>query len=172
MKILHVCTGWPLSYQGGITNYVRELAQEQYRNGNDVYVLGAPDKEKYDFEYVPYTSKIVAFSYRPLIDKEALKKIEEFLKNEKFDIIHIHAIEYIDWDFYNILSSYHYVVSLHDYCFICPRIYMYQPSGHVCDRYCPAEYCTGQWDSNSSAEKHSRDPGFEKGNKGFEGQCH
>lgn len=135
MKILHICTGWPLSYQGGITNYVRELAQEQYRNGNDVYVLGAPDKEKYDFKYVPYTSKIVAFSYRPLIDKEALKIIEKFLSTEKFDIIHIHAIEYIDWDLYKILSSYHYVVSLHDYCFICPRIYMYQPSDHVCDMY-------------------------------------
>lgn len=135
MKILHICTGWPLSYQGGITNYVRELASEQYKHGNDVCVMGAPDNEKYDFRYVPYSSKIVAFSYRPLIDKESLNKIEKFLAAEKFDIIHIHAIEYIDWDLYKILYPYHYVVSLHDYCFICPRVYMYQPNGQVCDKY-------------------------------------
>lgn len=135
MKVLHICTGWPLSYQGGITNYVRQLVQTQYENGINVHVLGAPDNKKYDFVYTEFRSKIVPFSYRNLEDKEALGILKKYLDNEKFDIIHIHALEYVDWDLYNIIKPYHYVVSLHDYCFICPRIYMYSNKGMVCKKY-------------------------------------
>lgn len=136
MKILHICTGWPLSFKGGITNYVRSLAQVQYENGEDVYVMGAPDQHKYDFNYIEYDSKkIKPFTFTPLEDKNGLSKISTFLDKEKFDIIHIHAIEYVDWDLYTILNKYHYVVSLHDYCFICPRVYMYSNKFGVCNRY-------------------------------------
>lgn len=136
MKILHICTGWPLSYKGGITNYVRSLAQIQYENGQDVYVMGAPDDNKYEFNYIEYESKeIKPFTYTPLEDKEALAKIKCVLEKENFDIIHVHAIEYVDWDLYTILHKYHYVVSLHDYCFICARIYMYSNRFGVCNRY-------------------------------------
>lgn len=93
MKILHICTGWPLSFQGGITNYVRQLAETQNDKGHEVHVLGAPDKEKYSFHYAEYTSKIRAFSYCPLVDKDALQKIKKYLERERFEIIHIHALE-------------------------------------------------------------------------------
>ena len=136
MKILHICTGWPLSYKGGITNYVRVLATTQHKAGEDVYVLGAPDNNEYEFRYIQYTSdKIVPFTYSPLVDKEALNTVQNLLDKEKFDIIHIHALEYIDWDLYSIIKNYHYVVSLHDYCFICPRVYMYTPNNEVCEKY-------------------------------------
>lgn len=135
MKILHVCTGWPLSYQGGITNYVRKLAKTQYENGLEVCVLGAADTVEYPFKYIEFKSKIVPFTYTPLKDKNSLKFIRELLDTELFDIIHIHALEYVDWDIYEAVKNYHYIVSLHDYCFICPRIYMYTPSGEVCSAY-------------------------------------
>lgn len=135
MKVLHICTGWPLSYQGGITNYVRQLAKTQYNNGIDVWVLGAPDKEQYEFKYVEFTSDIIPFTYSPLKDKKSLNWLKKFLSIEKFDIIHIHALEYVDWDIYDAVKNFHYIVSLHDYCFICPRIYMYTPKGEVCSCY-------------------------------------
>ena len=125
MKILHICTGWPLSYEGGITNYVRTLAETQHNEGHNVYVLGAPDSHKYGFNYVSYTSSIIPFTYTPLVDKEALNRIKMLLDKEDFDIIHLHALEYIDWDIYSVLKGTNYIVSLHDYCFLCPRIYMY-----------------------------------------------
>ena len=135
MKILHICTGWPLSYQGGITNYVRKLAQTQHENGLEVCVLGAPDKVKYPFKYVEFKSTIVPFTYTPLEDKDSLSVIQKLLETEMFDIIHIHALEYVDWDIYEVVKKYKYIVSLHDYCFICPRIYMYTPDGEVCSAY-------------------------------------
>lgn len=137
MKILHICTGWPLSFSGGITNYVRTIAEEQNKNGIDTYVLGAPDDRNYSFNYISYTSnRIKPFTFSKLEDKDSLKKIQKLLKKEQFDIIHIHAIEYVDWDLYSIVKDYKYVVSLHDYCFICPRVYMYT-NGTACERYDP-----------------------------------
>ena len=134
MKVLHICTGWPLSLQGGITNYVRYLAETQYKNGIDVYVLGRKDEQNYDFHYIEFDSKIRPFTCSKLEDKKSLKQMEDFFNREKFDIIHIHALEYVDWDIYSIVKNYNYVVSLHDYCFICPRIYMYT-DGKVCGKY-------------------------------------
>ena len=134
MKILHICSGWPLSFRGGITNYVRSLAEAQFLSGNSVTILGAPDSLSYKFEYIPYISKIKPFSYGPLIDKESLTTIKELLLCRSFDIIHLHAVEGIDWDLYEVLKPYHYIVSLHDYYFICPRIYMFQ-KGKVCEHY-------------------------------------
>lgn len=141
MKILHICTGWPLSFSGGITNYVRAIAEEQCKNGVDTYVLGAPDNKEYPFKYIEYTSsKIIPFTFSKLEDKGALGKIKQLLEKEEFDIIHIHAIEYIDWDLHEIIKNYKYIVSLHDYCFICPRVYMYH-NGTVCNRYDEEKCC-------------------------------
>ena len=44
-------------------------------------------------------------------------------------------MEKVDWDLYSIIKPYNYVVSLHDYCFICPRIYMFSKKYGVCEKY-------------------------------------
>ena len=89
MKILHICTGWPLSYKGGITNYVRSIAYAQYKNGHEVSVLGREDKVKYPFTYINYTSnRITPFTYMPLVDKKGLNWINKLLDEENFDILY------------------------------------------------------------------------------------
>jgi len=147
IKILHICTGFKLSFQGGITNYVRSLAQSQYEDGNDVTVLGDDDDTKYQFKYKGYNSRLNGFVTAPLVDKNNLKLINDFLNIEKFDIIHIHMMLNIDWDLYEILKPYRYIVSLHDYSFICPRIIMSPKEGEICDKYNKkkCEYCISYW---------------------------
>ena len=135
MKILEICTGFPLSFQGGITNYVRSLAQQLYECGNEVYVLGDEDNEKYEFHYVGYRTNLNGFVYGPLRDKKGLKWLKIFLEREKFDVIHVHMCINIDWDLYELLNQYHYIVSLHDYFFICPRITMIDNCGASCEKY-------------------------------------
>lgn len=136
MKILHLSTGFPLSYQGGITNYVRMLAIVQKKKGHDVWVMGGKDVQKYEFKYVQYESKYIKpFTLGKMEDKEALNKIDEFLKKEKFDIIHIHMMLDIDWDLYNVLKNYNYIISLHDYFYLCPKICMIDRKKRLCDRY-------------------------------------
>jgi glycosyltransferase involved in cell wall biosynthesis len=136
MKILHVSTGYPISYQGGITNYVRMLANEQYNNGDDVWVLGGKDNEKHKFKYVEYSSnKIQPFTLGKLEDKNSLGKLKELFDKEKFDLIHIHMMLDIDWDFTNILKGYKYIISLHDYFYLCPRIIMMDNNSKLCIKY-------------------------------------
>ena len=136
MKICHIATGFPLSFQGGITNYVRSLADYQQSKGHDVWVLGGNDEATYKYNVKYYKStKIVPMKLRPLVDKEGLSQIEEFLSKEQFDILHIHMTLDIDWDLYEILKKYKYVVSLHDYFFLCPRIQMLKHDNSLCTSY-------------------------------------
>lgn len=136
MKILHFSTGFPLSFQGGITNYVRMLARVQKEKGNDVWVIGGEDDKKYEFNYIQYKSKYIEpFTLGKMEDKMALNKIDAFLKKEKFDIIHIHMILDVDWDLYNILKNYNYIISLHDYFYLCPKIFMIDRKKKLCDKY-------------------------------------
>lgn len=136
MKILHISTGFPLSFQGGITNYVRMLAETQNQNGHDVWVIGGKDNQKYKFKYIQYESQFIKpFTLGKMEDKKSLYMIDKFLKEEKFDIIHIHMMLDIDWDLYSILKDYDYIISLHDYFYLCPKICMVNRKKRLCDRY-------------------------------------
>ena len=135
MKICHISTGFPLSFQGGITNYVRIVAEDQYRKGNEVSVICGMDDENFSYEIFQYKSKIIPRRIQKLEDKKSLKIIEDYLKRKKFDIIHIHMALDIDWDLYSILEPYHYIISLHDYFFLCPRIKMVSYDNTVCFKY-------------------------------------
>lgn len=136
MKICHISTGFPISFQGGVTNYVRTLAEYQCQRGHDVYVLSGPDNTKYTFKTECYKSKkIVPMRWRAPIDKDGLKNIKNFLEENQFDLIHIHMMLDIDWDIYEVLKSYRYIVSLHDYFFICPRIQMLMHDNTICTCY-------------------------------------
>ncbi|MBQ7863271.1 MAG: glycosyltransferase [Lachnospiraceae bacterium] len=136
MRICHISTGYPISFQGGITNYVRSIAESQVRDGNVVYVVSSEETDKYAFSTYKYLSnKISPFRLQALKDKKGLERIQKFLDDYQFDIIHIHMIMDIDWDLYDIVKKYKYIVSLHDYFMLCPRIQMLQANGTLCDRY-------------------------------------
>lgn len=136
MKICHFCTGFAISFQGGITNYVRALADAQVDKGNEVWVVSAEPGQTYGYAVKPYQSKkIRPFALRALSDKAGLREIESFLQERQFDLIHVHMVLDVDWDLYKVLKPYHYVVSLHDYFYLCPRIVMMKPNGGVCAQY-------------------------------------
>lgn len=131
MKIMHLCTGYPLSYNGGITNYVRAIAETQANNGIDVVVVGGKDKNKkqYNFKYIEYDDAYVKpFTLRDNKGIIAYIKIKKILKKEKPDLVHIHMILDVDRRLYKILkkNNIKYIVSLHDYSLICPRIQMFR----------------------------------------------
>ena len=159
MKILHISTGYPLSFQGGITNYVRMLATEQSNAGIDVSVLGSTDskKEEYNFKYYDYESKkIKPFSLAKAKDSDSLKKIEEILDREKFDLIHIHMMLDIDWGLVDILKGkYKYIISLHDYFYICPRIILMDSNDCLCDKYSKIKCnsCITKFETNNFSRK-------------------
>lgn len=135
MKVLHICGGLPVSNQSGIPNYVRNLAINQCSMGYDVSVLANQEKEtSYPFVLKEYSSKIKSFSKGKIIDKKALSELEEYFRKEQFDIINLHMVMNIDWDIYSILKPYNYIVSLHDYWFLCPRVTMFW-KGKSCSNY-------------------------------------
>ena len=136
MKICHISTGFPISFQGGVTNYVRTLAEYQITQGHDVYVLSGPDEKTFSFKVKEYKSlNIIPMKWRAPIDKEGLEEIRKFFDANRFDLIHIHMMLDIDWNIYDILKPYRYIVSLHDYFFICPRIQMLMHDNKVCTAY-------------------------------------
>lgn len=150
MKILHISTGFKLSFQGGITNYVRALADSQVQSGHDVTVIGDPDDTTFAYKYVSgFTGTIPPFYLGKLEDKVHLNKLKQFLARESFDIIHIHMPLGLDWDLYTILKEYRYVVSLHDYFYICPRIQMIDKNKKLCSEYNEEKcrYCISKLES-------------------------
>ena len=126
MKILHICTGYNLDYNGGITNYVRSLAEEQAKE-HDVYVLSDGGESK-NYKVINFISRVPAWSYNKKSDKQSLSWLKQFIEDKNFDLIHIHMMLNIDQDIYKLLKGKTYVISLHDYYFICPRISMMQPT--------------------------------------------
>lgn len=136
MKICHISTGYPISFSGGITNYVRALANYQSTSGNEVWVVSNPAEGDFEFKVQSYTSeKIHPFKFTPMNDKDGLKVLKEFFDQHQFDIIHIHMMLDIDWNLYDVIKPYKYVVSLHDYFYLCPRIQMAMEDHSVCGEY-------------------------------------
>ena len=141
MKVVHLCTGYPISFNGGITNYVRFLAIEQAKKGMDVVVVGGLDKHgnDYGFKYIEYHDFYVKpFTLRKKKGFSSYKKIEKILKKENPDLVHIHMILDVDRRLHKILKKYgiKYIISLHDYNLLCPRIQMYKDDS-VCEKVGP-----------------------------------
>lgn len=138
MKIMHLSMGIPLSNNSGVPNYVRSIANIQTEKGYEVVVVGGKDESKseYKFKYIEYND----FYLKPFTLREnksfiAFKKIENIIKREMPNLIHIHMTLDADERLYRILKKYNikYVVSLHDYSYICPRIQMFRDN-KPCER--------------------------------------
>lgn len=139
MKILHIATGFQLSYSGGITNYVRTLVKSQLRLDHQVHVLARPDTEIsqqiHGIRLHPYTpARVAPFSLRNYLKDPAEDLIRSVIGREKFDIVHFHMALDLSSGFLEQFSDLQvpYVVSLHDYFYVCPRITMVDAHSNVC----------------------------------------
>lgn len=138
MRIAHIATGYPIRFHGGITNYVRTLAEEQVRAGHDVTVFAG--MEKNDSKPLPFkdvefrSSRLRPFSLRVVpFDRDA-KGIANRITGGEFDLAHFHMGLDLALNFYDDVAQGNvpYVVSVHDYFLVCPRITMIDYNNQVC----------------------------------------
>ena len=141
MKILHISTGFNIDFNGGITNYVRCIAKSQSENGHEVYVLSDGGKDD-GYCVITHNPKNHAWSFGKRHDQCELDQIKSFLIDNKFDIVHIHMMLNMDQRLYQVLQDVKvkYIVSLHDYWMICPRIQMIRTGEQRCEK--TSEKCT------------------------------
>ena len=138
MKILHIATGFKLSFPGGITNYVRSLAAVQAASGDDVHVLARPeDSTTYPSgvtlkAYVP--SCVAPFSLENVRRDPSTSQIVKLLQEEHYDMAHFHMALDLPLHFLRDFVDFRipYTVTLNDYYFVCPRIFMVDASANVC----------------------------------------
>lgn len=135
-RILHVATGFPISFPGGVTNYVRSLAISQRESGYTVDIIagtGSSDAEgkiatkiyEYGGVMTPFSLSIGRDNHS---DSSKLKKIIE-----EYDLVHFHMLYGFPSSFFKEAVKTPYVVSLHDYGLICPRIFMVDKWQGICE---------------------------------------
>lgn len=136
MKILQISTGYDISFNGGITNYVRNISNELIDAGHDVTVLYSQDngeKKDYKFKIININTILKPFHLSSVVTNNDVNKIEKIIHDLNPDIIHVHMM--IDLPI-NVLSIFKrcckVVVSLHDYSYICNRIILLDKNGKNC----------------------------------------
>lgn len=124
-NIIHICTGFSLDYQGGITNYVRSIAEKQAENGHKVFVLADQGQDN-KYKVIKFITKIKRFSFYKKKDNEAYLFLDKLFSETKFDLVHIHMMLNMDSRILTLLHKHKlkFLISLHDYFYICPRIQM------------------------------------------------
>ena len=153
MKVLQICSHFSIHYPGGITKYVKTLSSSLSKSGVSVSILSGELDELQDIEIFTYKPKNVKpYSLSFNQSDESLNQLFEYLKKNNFDIIHIHATGDLPLDFYQKIQLLNtkYIVSLHDYYLICPRIFMIDKFNNICHKVeiekCKS--CIGLFESN------------------------
>jgi glycosyltransferase involved in cell wall biosynthesis len=138
MKIVQICSGYKISHNGGITNYVRALSSELAGYGHEVYVIDSSSKvanlDCYDFNVIRNCdNKLKPFHLNSSLNNSDYGKIEEILDRIKPDVIHIHMMIDLPWSILELAKKKSkVVVSLHDYSYICKRITMMNNFDELC----------------------------------------
>jgi glycosyltransferase involved in cell wall biosynthesis len=139
LKITHVATGYPFSFHGGITNYLRTLCDEQASLGDAITVIGGPDPSAAAsrgltyFEWQGNARVAGAMGLKP--DAAGTTKLLHAIRSSEPDLVHFHMTLGVGVDFYDAASAHlrcPYVVSLHDYNVICPRTTLIDRNGRNC----------------------------------------
>jgi glycosyltransferase involved in cell wall biosynthesis len=138
VRILHIATGYPIGYPGGVTNYVRALVANQRKAEHDVVVVSRSAEPQADLAGVDLwayaTSRMRPFSLSMLEHDPAADALLERIRCWQPDVVHFHMGLDLAIGFYKGLtnSGIPYIVSVHDYYTICPRITMVDATGSVC----------------------------------------
>lgn len=169
MKILHIATGFPLSYPGGITNYVRALVRAQADLEDDVYVLARPEPGPATFDHitlVTYTpSRVIPFTLGTVDNDPSSDQVTDLIRTGDFDLIHFHMVldMPLRWLREFPKLGVPYIVSLHDYFYVCPRIFMIDHEMEICRKVDLAKCrtCIGLLDQIDLLNRGARKLGFQ-----------
>jgi glycosyltransferase involved in cell wall biosynthesis len=135
-KILQISTGYDIGYNGGITNYVRNISEALIDAGHDVTVLYSRDsgsKIKYKFKTIVVNPKLRPFHLSSIISNSDIEKLEKIIINEKPHVIHVHMMIDLPIKILEMFKKHaKLVISLHDYSFICNRIVLIKSNGKNC----------------------------------------
>lgn len=137
MRIIQLCSGYDIGFNGGITNYVRSLSTSLSLSGHDVLVVdsrGYLGNEAYAFQRKKLEkNSLNPFHLNNVLDNCDSKRIEKIFKEWKPEIIHIHMMIDLPFSILEIAKKYSKVIiSLHDYSFICNRITMIDRKNVLC----------------------------------------
>jgi glycosyltransferase involved in cell wall biosynthesis len=138
MRIAHIATGYPVRFHGGITNYVRALAEAQSRAGHEVTVFaGAAKDDRLPLPFLDeefHSARLRPFSLRVLPFDESAERLADRIAGGGFDVAHFHMGLDLALNFYDRIAagSAPYVVSIHDYFLVCPRITMIDYANQIC----------------------------------------
>lgn len=137
MKIVQICSGYKISHNGGITNYVRALSSELAEYGHDVYVIDSSSEveksESFNFNVIRTYNRLKPFHLNSCLDNSDYEKLEIILDDINPDIIHVHMMIDLPWSILELAKrKCKVVVSLHDYSYICKRITMMNNKDELC----------------------------------------
>lgn len=137
MKILQISTGFDIDFNGGITNYVRNISDTLVENGHDVTVLYSNNNgsvKDHKFKSIYINPLLKPFHLKSVIYNKDIFLIESIVKKLNPDIIHVHMMIDLPLQVLEVFKKYSKVViSLHDYSFICNRIVLLDRFGKICD---------------------------------------
>lgn len=145
--------------KGGAERYFFEISEILRQHGHEVipFAMQHPDNEetefdKYFVDYVEYQGSSVfsklmnslSVLSRMIYSKQAQKKLEALIENEKPDIAHLHMIEHqISPSILVTLKKYHIPVmqTVHQYKLVCPNYRLYNMrTNQVCEK-CLKSHC-------------------------------
>lgn len=136
MKVIQISTGFDISFNGGITNYVRNISESLIDEGNQVTVIysnGNGDTKNYKFKTISIDTKMQAFGLTSVISNGDIRKLEKIIINENPDIIHVHMMIDLPIKVLEMFKKHaKLVISLHDYYYICNRIVLMKSNGSNC----------------------------------------
>lgn len=136
MKVIQISTGFDISYNGGITNYVRSISDSLIDAGHDVTVIHSKDngnKNIYRFNTISINTQMQSFGLTSVVSNGDIAKLEKIIKNENPDIIHVHMMIDLPMKVLDMFRKHaKLVISLHDYYYICNRIVLLKSDGSNC----------------------------------------
>ena len=162
MKICFISNLYPPYQVGGAEVYVKTIAEELAKKGNEIIVITtSPSNKDYAEKingvkilriaipniypmYVHTKSNIILKPVWHLIDiwnPFAYLKIRKILKNEKPDIVHIHNYKGFSLSVFDAVNSLKipFLFTLHDYSLICPKANLLNRKEEICNN--PSIFC-------------------------------
>lgn len=161
MKVLHYTLGMPPYRTGGLTKYSVDLIKAESQQGIEVIVLYPGHYNLMNKTYIDFDKKYFGVKVYELINplpvsllggvgqpdkfiKKVNKKyIYNFLLQEKPDIIHVHTLMGLPFEFIESAKELGIktVFTTHDYYGLCPKVNLVNSENALCENYCDGREC-------------------------------